>query len=108
MLDGWPSGKAADCRSADPAFESRSVLLSRLIVCSSAVHAFLGAANANGAVRACHSPTEKLSGNWNPVFGPPVRAAPKLDRTEFGQVSPRGTLKPRFAGFSKRLEELLG
>ena len=27
MLDGWPSGKAVDCRSADPAFESRSVLM---------------------------------------------------------------------------------
>ena len=25
--DWWPSGKAADCRSADPEFESRSVLL---------------------------------------------------------------------------------
>ena len=27
LMDRWPSGKAVDCRSTDPAFESRSVLL---------------------------------------------------------------------------------
>ena len=28
FMDRWPSGKAVDCRSTDPAFESRSVLFS--------------------------------------------------------------------------------
>ena len=47
----WPSGKAADCRSADPAFESRSLLDEYFLAWNEGVPEVFGVDNYGRSVR---------------------------------------------------------